>query len=129
LFVPDFSDQTPQTAQPPDYERLVRFLVEPFLEQPETLKVDCETRPAKARVWVRLAFADSDKGRVFGRGGRTIQSIRTVLEAAAQAVGHSVHLEIYGERDEQAEPSQREAPKRSSTYQPPIIKKANQASE
>jgi hypothetical protein len=127
--VPEFSDQTPQTALPPDYERLVRFLVEPFLEKPDSLKIDCETRPAKARVWVRLAFADSDKGRVFGRGGRTIQSIRTVLETAAQVVGHSIHLEIYGERDEKAESSKREAPKRSSTYQPPVIKKVNQESE
>ncbi len=107
----------------------MKFLVEPFLEKPDTLKIDCETRPAKARVWVRLAFADSDKGRVFGRGGRTIQSIRTVLEAAAQSVGHSVHLEIYGERDEKTESSQRETPKRSSSYQPPIIKKVNQDSE
>ncbi len=127
--MPELSDHTPSLAQPPDYERLVRFLVEPFLEKPDTLKIDCEIRPAKARVWVRLAFADSDKGRVFGRGGRTIQSIRTVLETAAQAVGHSIHLEIYGERDEKEETSKRDTPKRSSTYQPPIIKKVNQASE
>lgn len=79
----------------PDYAGLVRFLVQPLLDSPASLKVDCEVIPAKARVWIRLAFEDSDKGRVFGRGGRTIQAIRTVLEAVAQAAGHVVYLDIY----------------------------------
>ncbi len=84
----------------PDYIGLVRFLLQPFLEFPQALKVDCEIHPAKARVWIRLAFEGSDKGRVFGRSGRTIQAIRTVLEAAAQSVGYSVYLDIYGSREQ-----------------------------
>ena len=78
----------------PDYVSLVRFLVEPFLESPESLSIDCE-KSSKARVWIRLAFEGEDKGRVFGRGGRNIQAIRTVIKAAAQAAGQSVHLDIY----------------------------------
>lgn len=80
----------------PDYAGLVRFLVEPFLELPESLRIDCEVSPSKSKVWVRLAFEGSDKGRVFGRGGRNIQAIRSVLEAAAQAAGHSAYLDVYG---------------------------------
>jgi uncharacterized protein len=80
----------------PDYVRLVRFLVEPFLESPNSLRVDCETIPSKPRVWIRLAFEGEDKGRVFGRGGRNIHAIRTVIEAAARAAGQSVYLDIYG---------------------------------
>ncbi len=79
----------------PDYAKLVSFLVTPFLESPDSLRTDCEIIPAKARIWIRLAFAGSDKGRVFGRGGRTIQAIRTVVATAAQAHGHSVYLDIY----------------------------------
>ncbi len=79
----------------PDYVGLVRFLVEPFLESPQRLSVDCEKSHAKERVWIRLAFEGTDKGRVFGRGGRNIQAIRMVLQAAAQAAGQSVHLDIY----------------------------------
>jgi len=82
--------------QTPDYVGLVRFLVQPFLEVPDSLKIDCEISPAKLKVWVRLAFESSDKGRVFGRGGRNIQAIRTVLEAAAKAVGYSAYLDVYG---------------------------------
>ncbi len=43
-----------------------------------------------------MSFEDPEKGRVFGRGGRNIQAIRTVLAAAAEMVGESVYLDIYG---------------------------------
>jgi predicted RNA-binding protein YlqC (UPF0109 family) len=85
-----------QAAKHPDYVGLVRSLVQPFLESPDSLSVDCEVFPSTARVWIRLAFEGEDKGRVFGRGGRNIQAIRTVLTAAAAAVGQSVHLDIFG---------------------------------
>ena len=80
----------------PDYSGLVRFLIEPFLESADSLKIDCETSENAARVWIRVAFEGEDKGRVFGRGGRNIQSIRTVIAAAAALSGHSVYLDIYG---------------------------------
>ncbi|MDX2242452.1 MAG: KH domain-containing protein [Leptolyngbyaceae cyanobacterium bins.302] len=80
----------------PNFETLVRFLIQPFLESPDALKLDCEVAPNRPRVWVRLAFEGADKGRVFGRGGRNIQAIRTVLEAIGQLSGYSVHLDVYG---------------------------------
>lgn len=87
----------PDTVQDtsPDYVGLVRFLIEPFLESPTSLSVDCEKSHAKERVWIRVAFDGEDKGRVFGRGGRNIQAIRTVIQSVAQAAGQSVHLDIY----------------------------------
>lgn len=107
----------------PDYTALVRFLVLPLLESPSSLKIDCEIIPSNPRVWIRLAFEGEDKGRVFGRGGRNIQAIRTVIEAAAKAAGQSVYLDIYGgigtERD--SGDSTYEAPRRSSLpHQAPI---------
>ncbi|MEH1790632.1 KH domain-containing protein [Nostoc sp.] len=80
----------------PNYVELVRFLVQPFLESPETLSVDCEISQVLKRVWVRIAFESTDKGKVFGRGGRNIQAIRTVIAAAAAAAGQSTYLDIYG---------------------------------
>lgn len=87
---------TSSSPTPPDYENLTRFLVQPFLESPEALRLDCETSPNKAKVLVRLAFEGTDKGRVFGRGGRNIQAIRTILSALAQLAGQSIHLDVYG---------------------------------
>ncbi|WP_413260601.1 KH domain-containing protein [Floridanema fluviatile] len=84
------------SATSPDYPGLVKFLLEPFLESPNSLKVDCEISSTRPRVWIRLAFEGEDKGRVFGRGGRNIQAIRAVIAAAAKLAGQSVYLDIYG---------------------------------
>jgi uncharacterized protein len=101
----------------PDYAGLVRFLVQPFLETPDSLKVDCEIN-SRARVWVRLAFEGADKGRVFGRGGRNIQAIRSVLEGVAKAAGHSAYLDIYGSQNQREggfeERSEERSPRRPS---------------
>ncbi len=80
----------------PDYVGLIRFLMQPFLESPKSLSVDCEISHTRKRAWIRIAFESTDKGKVFGRGGRNIQAIRTVIAAAAQAAGYSVYLDIYG---------------------------------
>lgn len=116
MFSSRFAPQPASRATPPDYAALVRFLVQPFLESPNSLKVDCEVIPSNPKVWIRLAFEGEDKGRVFGRGGRNIQAIRTVIEAAAKAAGQSVYLDIYGgigpERENGA--GSHEAPTRSS---------------
>jgi predicted RNA-binding protein YlqC (UPF0109 family) len=90
------ASQTVRSAEKLDYVELVRFLIQPFLESPNSLSVDCETSTSTSRVWIRVAFEGEDKGRVFGRGGRNIQSIRTVIAAAAALAGHSVYLDIYG---------------------------------
>jgi uncharacterized protein len=86
---------TSPTASP-NYEGLVRFLLQPFLESPESLSVDCEISESLQKVWIRIAFDSIDKGKVFGRGGRNILAIRTVIAAASEVAGQSVYLDIYG---------------------------------
>lgn len=81
----------------PDFEALVRFLVTPFLETPEALRLDFEPLADGQRLWIRVAFDGEDKGRVFGRGGRNIQAIRKVLKATGALHSCSVHLDVYGE--------------------------------
>ncbi|PSF37775.1 RNA-binding protein [Aphanothece hegewaldii CCALA 016] len=99
------------TSSSPDYSGLVKFLIEPFLESKESISVDCELIKHNLRVWVRVAIEGADKGKVYGRGGRNLQAIRTVLETAATAAGQSLHIEIYESEsnDEQFRP---EPPKR-----------------
>ncbi|MGB7440956.1 MAG: KH domain-containing protein [Coleofasciculaceae cyanobacterium] len=123
--VPNRNSASLQNVRP-KYDVLVRFLVEPFLESPNSLSVDCEYSNVKERVWIRLAFEGTDKGRVFGRGGRNIQAIRTVLQAIAQAAGQSAYLDIYDDspansRRENTPPSRVDS-KRGSAVPPPIPK-------
>ena len=107
----------------PNYVELVRFLVTPLLEFPESLTVDFESYAGQHKILVRMAFADSDKGRVFGRGGRTLQAMRTIVDAAAQLAGQKASLEVFGERElADAEPP----PKVSTSSPKPRPKKREQ---
>ncbi len=92
---PDNLSSTSNSSRP-DYVKLVRFLVQPLIDDPTTLKVDCEQVNSSDKIWLRLAFEQEDKGKVFGRGGRNIQAIRTVINAAAIPFNQSVHLDVYG---------------------------------
>ncbi|NMF84401.1 KH domain-containing protein [Nodosilinea sp. P-1105] len=80
----------------PDFSGLVQFLVEPFLDSPDSLRIDCEENSAQSKVWIRIAFDGDERGRVFGRGGRNIQAIRTVVRATATLAGWSAHFDVYG---------------------------------
>jgi predicted RNA-binding protein YlqC (UPF0109 family) len=107
-----------ESATLPDYRQLVKFLIQPFLEQTEKLSVDCETNARTGRVIVRVAFEAEDKGRIFGRGGRNIQAIRTVLQAAAMVAGQTAYLDIYdgggADFSDSAAPRQSSSRRRSS---------------
>ena len=86
-----------QTASSPNYEKLARFLIEPFLEDSQSLSINSETNSNNKKIWLRIAFDKSDRGKVFGRGGRNIQAIRTAIKTAATAHNESVFLDIYSD--------------------------------
>jgi len=124
-FIPE------KRASRPDYVELVRYLVEPFLEYTDSLSVDCEELNQNQKVWVRLAFAGSEKGRVYGRGGRNIKAISTVLQTAAAAAGQSLYLDIYEDpeyRDKKrangfnSQPQKRKSRTRRSAITKPSLK-------
>ncbi|MGI0490705.1 KH domain-containing protein [Alkalinema pantanalense CENA528] len=96
----------------PDYAELTRFLLRPFLDHPDLLRVDCEVSAAKARVWIRVAFHEDDRGRAFGRGGRNVQAIRKVLDGIAQAANQTIRFEVYGGQPQENE---RSMPQRRSS--------------
>ena len=80
----------------PNYSELLRFLLEPLLNPSESISVDCEQLNSTQRVWLRLAVDTEDKGHIYGRGGRNLTAIRTVLNAAAKATQQSIYLDVYG---------------------------------
>jgi len=86
-----------QEATKPNYEGLVRFLIEPFLNDTQSLRVNSEINQNQNKTWLRVAFDKGDRGKVFGRGGRNIQAIRTTINTAASAHNESVFLDIYSD--------------------------------
>ena len=79
----------------PDYNALICFLLKPLLAHPEALRVDFESNSKGDRLWIRVAFDPEDRGRIFGKGGRTIQAVRTIVMAAAEEAGHWARLEVF----------------------------------
>jgi uncharacterized protein len=113
-----------QPSNLPDYEQLVKFLFQPFLSAPEAMGVDCEYTVDRQRIWVRVAVAEPDRDTAFGRGGRNVQAIRTVIQAAATAVGQSIHLDVYGSnsssrQSDSADGRESSHEQRSSANRPP----------
>ena len=71
---------------------LVAFIVESLVDNPEEVQVT-EVRGRGSTV-VELAVAQADMGRVIGKSGRVIDSIRTLLQVRAAKDGKLVELEL-----------------------------------
>ena len=109
----------------PDFSGLVKFLVEPFLDRPEALRIDCEQNTVQSKIWIRVAFSGDERGKVFGRGGRNIQAIRNVVRATAALWGWSAYFDVFGSADQDGEeghgvshPPRRSAPKPKPQLRP-----------
>ena len=66
----------------PDYVELLTAIVTPIVEHDEAVSIE-EVRDQDA-VQLQLKVSPSDAGRVIGRGGATIGSIRTVVDFAGR---------------------------------------------
>jgi len=77
-------------------KELVQFLAKSLVNHPEGVEVK-ETQGETASV-VELKVAKEDLGRIIGKQGRTANSIRTILNAAASRANRKVVLEIIEEK-------------------------------
>jgi len=72
--------------------RLCEFLVHSLVEKPDAIKID---RIETERVDIFFLHVEKeDRGRVLGKGGRTIGALRAFLEAVAEGLGREVVVEI-----------------------------------
>lgn len=69
-------------------ENIARALVE-YPDEVEVTEIEGEHNTV-----IELRVAREDLGKVIGRDGRTAQSMRTLLTAAASKVGRRAHLDI-----------------------------------
>ena len=71
---------------------LLAYLARELVDDPEAVRVDAEERDG-ALVLV-LHVASDDVGKVIGRQGRIIRSLRTLVRAAAAREGRRVLVEV-----------------------------------
>lgn len=77
---------------------LEAFLVEvltPVVEHPEDLRIEVAESGRKRDVLIHAA--PSDRGRIIGRNGRMISSLRTLVRMAGDKAGVNVNLELFEE--------------------------------
>jgi predicted RNA-binding protein YlqC (UPF0109 family) len=63
-------------------KELLEFLARAIVDHPDEVKVE-ELREEDGTVVLELTVDEEDYGQVIGRGGRTANSLRTVIKAAA----------------------------------------------
>jgi predicted RNA-binding protein YlqC (UPF0109 family) len=76
----------------PTATKVLRFLVGELVDEPDGVVIDQVDRRRGLLLEVRVA--PGDMGRVIGRRGRTAQSIRTVVRAAATRDGVEVDVDF-----------------------------------
>ena len=73
-------------------EEFLRFVIGQLVEFPDEVVLSKTESPE--RVIFHLATRKSDIPRIIGKGGHTIQAIRTLLNASAHRRGLRASLEI-----------------------------------
>jgi len=61
---------------------LVALIVQNLVSEPERLTIS--SREGERGLFIEIRCAEADAGRIIGRGGRTINSIRTLARAASE---------------------------------------------
>jgi predicted RNA-binding protein YlqC (UPF0109 family) len=59
-------------------------------------RVSVHERSEDGVVRFEIEVAPADRGRVIGRGGRTVEALRTVMQAVARHHGSTCSLEVLG---------------------------------
>lgn len=75
------TDVDPNQIPAPTASAVLTHVVRSIVDDPEAVKVDAKESRGRIRLEVRVG--PGDLGRVIGRRGRTAQSIRTLVRAAA----------------------------------------------
>lgn len=73
-------------------KELVEFIVKSLVDNPD--QVDVQEFDERSTTIVEVSVAQPDMGRIIGKGGRVINSIRSIVQVAAAKQGIKVSVEI-----------------------------------
>ncbi|HEY8094002.1 MAG TPA: KH domain-containing protein [Acidimicrobiales bacterium] len=76
----------------PTANAVLDHIVRGLVDEPEAVRIDTEQRGRRTILEVHVA--PGELGRVIGRRGRTAQSIRTVVRAAASRDGVDIDVDF-----------------------------------
>ena len=73
-------------------EEFVAYLVKNMVNQPE--KVDIRSMDSQGGTLIEIRVAPEDVGKVVGRKGNAIRSLRTLAMIIGTRLGRRIHLEV-----------------------------------
>lgn len=73
-------------------EEFVEYIVKSLVDDPEQVSVS--EYEERSTIYLEVSVADPDMGRVIGKGGVVVNSIRMLLQVLATRMGKRVSLEI-----------------------------------
>ncbi len=79
------------------YKDLLKFIVEKLVAFPEKVSIE-ERLDDMGKQILRLKVAKEDMGRIIGKEGRIIRSIREIVSSYAMKDGKKVSIEIEEEK-------------------------------
>jgi uncharacterized protein len=88
----ELADVAGNEALAPTAAAVLTHVVRSIVDDPDAVQVDASESRGRVRLDVRVG--PGDLGRVIGRRGRTAQSIRTVVRAAASRDDTEVDIEF-----------------------------------
>jgi uncharacterized protein len=74
-------------------EDLLEFLARALVDQPEEVSVEGFDED-DGTIVLEIRVAEGDVGKVIGRGGRTVSSLRTVMRAVASRQDERVMVDV-----------------------------------
>jgi uncharacterized protein len=74
-------ERSHSSVECPDVAELIRYMAVNLVEKPDEVRVEL-VEERNANVY-ELEVAESDLGKVIGRGGKTARALRTVVQAVA----------------------------------------------
>lgn len=85
-----------------DYEKLIRAIINPIVEEPESVLVRIDESDDGKRISITIASEREDTARLIGRRGIVASSIREVISIASKSKNQHVHVnfESFGEEKE-----------------------------
>ena len=79
-------------------EAFLLDVLTPVLEHPNALRIEVKEDGRKRDVFIHAE--PKDRGRIIGKSGRMISSLRTICQAAGEKSGLRVNVEIFEEENE-----------------------------
>ena len=92
-------DTAAQPAANVNLAALVTDVVKFLVDSPDEVSVE-EISEGSRNVVLELSVAQKDVGKVIGKQGRTVRSLRNLLDAAASKLGKRATLEIMEDDDD-----------------------------